>query len=690
MSKSSLYYPLASFIGPVHQLAKVEELLITSRLLTLIGVGGCGKTHLAYEVVGGLSEKFEHGKWWVDLTTLDDPALVLQSVASVLCLPESTTDSLMDALLDFLRSKDLLLVLDGCEHLVTVCAQLVEILLRACPRLHILVTSREALRVTGEIVWQVPPLALPVSLDLPPLEELMHYTAIQLFMERATAVSPTFTLTNENAKTVVQICHRLDSLPMAIELAAAWMNVLSIEQIASHLDDYWSLLTRGSRTALPRHQTLQANIDWSYRLLSEKEQDLFRRFSIFAGDFTLDAAETVCAFKGIEKIEVLKLLSQLVDKSLVMVETSNEKARYHFIGIVRHYAYKRLRDSGEESIVRNRLLDWYLDVVERASLEQASSRLAIWIDCLKMEYDNLAVMLQWAIQQGEIEKAAWLYKAFRHFGLLHDQEEQSSPRSREKPMLFKAKTPLELRIFALGPIQVYQGEHLISPADRMYVKTKELLFYLLCHRSSTKEQIGLALWPDVSPIQLRSSFHSTLHLLRRALGQGEWIIFENGYYSFNWQLPYWFDVEAFETNIAQARKLQVQVPRQAISYVEAAVKLYQGDFLHDISNGNWHLPKQQELCRMYLDALLTLGQFLSKEELYLRAIDIYRQIIAHDQFLEVAHRELMRCYAFLGERSQALRHYQELVTLFYEEFGASPAPETRALFELLRQGGCAG
>jgi DNA-binding SARP family transcriptional activator len=232
---------------------------------------------------------------------------------------------------------------------------------------------------------------------------------------------------------------------------------------------------------------------------------------------------------------------------------------------------------------------------------------------------------------------------------------------------------------------VYQGNRILARTDWRYVKARELLFYLLCHPSKTKEQIGLALWPDASPTQLRSSFHSALHHLRRALGRPEWIVFENDRYSFNRQFLYWFDVETFEANLAQAQNLRTQEPAQAIYYLKEGVKLYQGDFLEDFFDGDWYLLQEKALQKMYLDALLTLGQLFFAEKQYAQAAETYRQLIAHDSFLEVAHRELMRCYAQQGERTLALRHYQALLEMLRDEFGSLPAPETTALFERLRR-----
>jgi predicted ATPase len=290
-SPNNLPTQLSSFIGRERVIAELRSLLSTTRLLTLTGAGGSGKTRLALQVATTLLAEFEHGVWWVELASLTDPVLVPQQVASSLGLSEQPGRSLMDTLTGALQPRKPLLVLDNCEHLIAACAHLVETLLRSCPGLHVLTTSREAFNIPGETIWLVPSLGLPDASHLPPIEGLVKYESVQLFIERATSVLPAFRLTQENAPALVQVCHRLDGLPLAIELAAARVKILSLEQIATRLDHSYRLLAGGSRTALPRQQTLQATVEWSYHLLPEKERILFRRLSVFLGGFALEAAE---------------------------------------------------------------------------------------------------------------------------------------------------------------------------------------------------------------------------------------------------------------------------------------------------------------------------------------------------------------------------------------------------------------
>jgi predicted ATPase len=283
-------------------------------------MGGCGKTRLAIQVAADLLEEYPEGVWLVELAALTDSTLVVQAVASALSVREAPGRPLLTTLCEALQSKQPLLVLDNCEHLIEASAQLVETLLRSCVKLRILATSRELLGVAGEAAWRVPPLSLPDPEGLVTAESLAQYEAVRLFTERARATLSTFTVTDQNAPALAQICRRLDGIPLAIELAAARVKVLSVEQIAARLDDRFKLLTGGSRTTVRRQQTLQAAIDWSYSLLTEKERGLLRRLSIFADGCTIEAAEAVCAGEGIEEHEVLDLLTQLVDKSLVLKE----------------------------------------------------------------------------------------------------------------------------------------------------------------------------------------------------------------------------------------------------------------------------------------------------------------------------------------------------------------------------------
>src|SRR5215210_5399636 len=371
---NNLPLELSSFVGREKELAEVKRLLESTRLLTLTGSGGCGKTRLALAVARELAEGFEDGVWVVELAPLADPTLVPQAVASTLGVREQPGRSLTETLSDYLGSKKVLLVLDNCEHLVEACAELAEALLRSSPELRVLATSREALGITGEVAWLVPSLSLPDLRRLPDIESLPQYEAARLFVERAAAVKPSFTLTEQNAVAVAQVCYRLDGIPLAIELAAARAKVLSVEQIADRLEDSFGLLSAGGRTAMPRHRTLHATMDWSHELLPEEEQILFRRLSVFAGGFTLDAAEAVCAGEELERDEVLESLSHLVDKSLVIMREVGGEGRYRLLETVRQYAREKLSESGEAGQASERHAGYYLALAEEAEPELKGER----------------------------------------------------------------------------------------------------------------------------------------------------------------------------------------------------------------------------------------------------------------------------------------------------------------------------
>src|SRR5437016_886728 len=286
---------LTSFIGREREMAEIRRLLSTTSLLTLTGSGGCGKTRLALQVAADLVEAYAEGVWLVELAALADPALVSQTVASALGVREEPGRPLWETLRDYLRPKALLLLLDNCEHLLSACAQLADHLLRSCSRLRILASSREGLGIAGELTYRVPSLAMPGAGERPSAQRLAEYEAVQLFRERAAFHQPTFTVTERNAGVVAQVCQRLDGIPLAIELAAARVKALPVEQIAARLDDRFRLLTGGSRTALPRQQTLRALIEWSYDLLSEAECVLLTRLAVFSGGWTLEAVEQVAS-----------------------------------------------------------------------------------------------------------------------------------------------------------------------------------------------------------------------------------------------------------------------------------------------------------------------------------------------------------------------------------------------------------
>jgi non-specific serine/threonine protein kinase len=455
---------LSSFVGREKELAEVERLLEDSRLLTLTGSGGCGKTRLALAAAGELSEGFEEGVWLVELAPLADPSLVAQAVAATLGVREQPGRSLTEMLSGYLGSKKLLLVLDNCEHLIEACAELAESLLRFCPGLCVLATSREALGITGEVAWPVPSLSLPDLRRLPDIGSLPEYESARLFVERAVAVRPDFVLTEQNASAVAQVCYRLDGMPLAIEFAAARTTVLSVEEVADRLDDCFRLLSAGGRTAMPHQHTLHATMDWSHELLPEQERILLRRLSVFAGGFTLKAVESVCVGEDLQREDVLDLLSHLVDKSLVLVAEQDSETRYRLLEAVRQYGWEKLSESGEEGQIREQHARYYLALAEEAEPELKGEGQVAWLERLEREHDNLRVDMRWLLRQGESEEAArlgwalWLFWGIRGYydeGRRSMEQALSVEGSDAMPASARAKA-----LYVEGMMENYQGDHL--------------------------------------------------------------------------------------------------------------------------------------------------------------------------------------------------------------------------------------
>ena len=399
---------LTTFIGRERELIEAKKWLNEARLLTLIGPGGTGKTRLSIQLGGDQLALYPDGVWMIELAPLANPALITQTIASVFGLRDSPDRPLIEQITDYLRAKSALIILDNCEHLIDACARIAESLIQACANLKILASSREALGVSGETTYRIPSLSLPSDFrSLGDFGSLLDYEAIRLFVDRASAANPKFKLTKDNASSVAQICRRLDGIPLALELAAARARVLSVEQIAERLDDRFRLLTGGARTALPRQQTLRALIDWSYDLLSDPEKALFRRLAVFVGGWTLEAAESVCSGGGVEFYEVLDLLTQLVDKSLVIAEEQDGAVRYHRLETIRQYARDKLFETNEVSDVRNRHLEYYIQFGAAAETEYINPYQHEMVKKMTPEYDNIRSALIWGIDN-QLEKAAEL------------------------------------------------------------------------------------------------------------------------------------------------------------------------------------------------------------------------------------------------------------------------------------------
>jgi predicted ATPase/DNA-binding XRE family transcriptional regulator len=405
--QTNLPTSLTSFIGREKEQAEILKLITKHRLITLTGSGGVGKTRLSLKIGEQVLGDYRDGVWLVELAPLSDPMLLPQNVAAAFGITTQSNISPLELLINILQTKTRLLLLDNCEHLMDACAHLTDTLLKNCPQLKILATSREALGILGEVTYRVPSLRLPDIQQL--LEKFRDYDSVRLFEERAQLAQTEFVLTMENAPSVAQICSRLDGIPLAIELAAARVNIFSTEQIAARLKESFNLLISRNRTLLPRHQTIRASIDWSWNLLTDSERILLRRLSVFAGGWTLESAESVCSGNSIESHQVLELITQLVAKSLMMVnQAAGLETRYHFHEIIRQYAHEKLSDADEEENACSRHLKYFLQFTEQAEAALRGPTQIEWYARLNAERNNLRTALGWAIKINDVEAGLYL------------------------------------------------------------------------------------------------------------------------------------------------------------------------------------------------------------------------------------------------------------------------------------------
>jgi len=401
--KHNLPYQLTSFIGREQEIAQLKELVKANRLVTLTGAGGAGKTRLAIEVARPLTDAFADGVWLAELAALSDPRLVPQAVAQALKGKEQPTRPVLETLSDHLASRKLLLVLDNVEHLLEACGHLVDEIVRHSPDTAVLVTSRERLGMTGELTYRVPSLTVPATSETLTPETVSSYEGVRLFADRAKLARRDFALTAENASSVASICARLDGMPLAIELAAACLRSMSVDELSERLDQRFALLTDGSRAALPRHRTLRSMLDWSYDLLTEREQHMLRGAAVFAGGWTLGSAEQVCAGNEIDASDVMEQLTSLVDKNLVATDEQAGATRYRMLQTVHQYAQDCLRDSGEESRWRSSHLACFVALGAEFNKEVVGKKQQAWLARMASEHDNLRAALAWSIEASPLE-----------------------------------------------------------------------------------------------------------------------------------------------------------------------------------------------------------------------------------------------------------------------------------------------
>jgi predicted ATPase/DNA-binding SARP family transcriptional activator len=724
--RAGLPVPLSNFVGRETELDELTALLGHARLVSVTGPGGAGKSRLALALAHRLATRFPGGVRWVPLAEVTDVGKA----------PDLTE-----------TAESMLLICDNCEHLGDPVAELVEKLLAAHPNLRVLTTSQRPLGVAGEVTWALPPLPADGS----------ESEAVRLFLDRARSAVPHFAAGPEDLTTITAICRRLAGLPLAIELAAARVKVLSVRQLADRLDDALPVLVGGGRTAVPRHRTLRATMDWSFELLAEPERRLFADLSVFAGSFDLDAVEAMHRGAG----RPLDVLTELVDRSLVEPIPGGPRVRYQLLEPIRQYAAARLRERGGEAAARALHAAHVVGSVERGErpAEDDLRAALTWCDTedapATLRARSLVATGLLAHRAGDHDRAAercraglalaqdledqhGMATAMRVLGdvardrgdyasarALHEEslrwwtalgdpaeiararhhlgeialrqgepaqaqrgperfaEEWSAGRSAtiESPArtpVVVTEAPAELRIQALGAARVCRDG---APLEWTYAKPRELLYFLLSHAESTKDQIGAALWPWSSPATLRNSFHASLHHLRRALGDPAWITYRHGRYAFNRDRPHAWDVGVLEAGLARIHSPEPA----ALPALVAAVEAYQGDFLADLPGEQWIDLRRTELRTAFEQVLIALGRHYARAGRFPQAVRTYERAIAHDSLLEAAHRELIRCYADMGERARALRHYHGLAELLQDQLGITPSAETRELYAALRK-----
>jgi predicted ATPase/DNA-binding SARP family transcriptional activator len=956
-----------------------------------------GKTRLAQQLARDAGPEYGDDVWWADLASLAEPDAVADHICATLGAPDAPNGSASDRLRGCVGERTILLVLDSCEHVIEAVAQLCESFLQACPCARVLATSREALGVSYETSWPVPPLSLPpLRLDTA-LADLASHGAVQLFAYRAGSIAPGFELTDQSRAVVARICRRLDGLPLALELAASCLNMLSLEQLDAELARANHILVHGLRTAAPRHRSLDATIGWSYDWLSADEQALFRRLCLVSDSFDLELAARVGDF---EHGVMLNYLKRLVDKSLVQVVAIVGAPRYRILQPLAHFGRERLRLSTEEYKTAVRYCDWGRALVEAVVRAPDCQRERATFDSVELNLGHLRGIMRWMLDHGMAQEALtwvtalqgfwrergrlaegmrWLEvgltrrdalstlvlaralealgvyaswqgddcraktccgEALRLFGdlqhprgvalslfrlgsaerrsgeyadatthltmsfaafadlgdtagmdtaryglgllalaqrdaraavtqleqcldslrargdmggcaatlmslgvaalergeladaeqrlteslehnralkdmfavayalvyvgqalYLHGRVEESLAFLSEALTLTHPASPPELlarifdglatlasgvgnlgnaahlwgasdaihatqnvrlwpveqerhleavaaarrsasdltqevtfaaawgvgramaleealalardlahtlhaqsgaaghahkqsaayedapaalgmpplRIQALGAIRLHRGKHEITARDFTYGKARELLFYLLQHGPRTKQQIGIALWPDISEEQLQTTFRVVVYHLRRALGHAARVIRERGRYALARSADDWYDVEAFETAVAEAERHMRRDPNEAIAQLEAARSLYRGDFCEDTAAGDWMIEAQNELRGKQLLVLLSLGGACLESDQPRKALEYFREALTHDTYCEDAHRGVLRSYLLLHEHTQAARYYQQLRLKFERELGIPLAPETHAI-----------
>lgn len=597
---------LTPLVGRAADHHDILELFKHSRLVTLTGPGGVGKSALALQVASALGKVRAVPVWVVDCADIQAPATIVGALLALIDIPERSEQSALLAIQQALQDQALVLVFDNGDQHIAAIARLATLLLPACSQLQLLVTSREAFAIPAEITWNVRPLEVPPAENVHDWPSIEAYSAVHLFVQRAQAAGVDLPCVPAAAPLVARLCRQLDGLPLALELAAARLKMLSLTQILDRLVGGLGLLAGGRRMAQQRHTSLDATFAWTYDLLDDAVQACFVRLAAIDCPFDLMDVEARCMdIPG----DALTALTRLIGTSFVAVEATSEPVRYHLLETVRAF-------------VRTR----------RQQADAASP------------------------------PAAELH--------IHGLPQ---PMLASPPM---PPTSAGLQALAFGPASVRRDGRLLTSSDRLYTKSKELLFYLLCHPVSSKEQIGLDFWPDMAPEQLRTNFHSTLYCLRHALGPGEWIVFVDQGYAINRALPIWFDVDMFLALIDRATQQRPYDSPGAAQSLEAAATLYCGEFLARISTSDWIVRMGDRLQQTYIAALDTLGKIALELHDPWRALRSFQRIVACEPLAEHGHRGMIATYLQLQDHGHALRHFHQWRQYLAKELGTVPAPET--------------
>jgi predicted ATPase/class 3 adenylate cyclase len=650
-TRHNLPESLTSFVGRERESGEVSQLLRSTRLLTLIGVGGTGKTRLMLHTAKNQLDKFRHGVWLVELAALTEPEQIPGQAASALSLREIPGRSLQDVLVDYLRHKQILLLLDNCEHLIGECARLAQVLLNDCPELTILATSREGLGIGGESIYQVPSLSIPTNNGAKESNELMGYEAVRLFVARAQAAAPGFQLSPKNSQAILTICQRLDGIPLAIELAAVRVRMLSPEQIASRLQDHFRLLAGGSRTALPRQQTLQALIDWSWDLLGEDERKLLRRLAVFSGGWTLEAAEAIVNDTEEDQLDVLEGLFNLVNKSVVIAEQLPDgETRYHLLETIRQYARKRLIEAGEIAQMRQQHAEYFARFVSDLRDQMMEEGVLEWIELLDADYSNIRGALEWNLEHQPFV-AVKMVKSMQPFYVVRSLFGDGISRSEEVFQAAQSILPnqedksLDERRASLATVRAWQALLMVSQGGSQKWMSIAEEALELARQSQDRDALSICLGVAGFVFLFANELEQAVAYAR----EGREISYEiNNLEGLGLSLRVLTIAAIFVNNDVDEENM----------YIEEITQWYE-DFPRQWLLGNFLLGQGQIALRR--------GQFSEAIAYYEESIDVYGAQ-GNSFFANVARSDMGHAYRKKGDLDNAVNIYSETI-LIWQDLG---------------------